>query len=372
MTIFKLPLKILVLLMGTLVLVALMGTLAATQLRAHLLVPVAAGVIHSCIAEKGAQGGTVMIVDAAVPCEKGETPLDWNAIGPAGATGPAGADGATGATGATGPAGADGATGPTGATGPAGADGTNGTDGATGPAGADGTNGTDGATGPTGATGPAGADGTNGTDGATGPAGADGTNGTDGATGPAGADGTNGTDGADRTRSGLAPITFTAIAGGSGPITPISLLCSADEVATGLRTKAGTVSLLTPNMGGVAVRCAAMEFGAFGGVVLGATTITAFSKKSGAGAQVDLFCPASSVMTGIEGTTKFAAGSTLIENLSIQCHPIAPGPATVVGPAGTGSTTPFNLPCPDGVVTGIITQSSTAVSALLQIQARCQ
>jgi hypothetical protein len=63
--------------------------------------------------------------------------------------GPAGADGADGATGPAGPAGADGADG---ATGPAGADGA---DGATGPAGADGA---------TGATGPAGATGAVGTD----------------------------------------------------------------------------------------------------------------------------------------------------------------------------------------------------------------
>ena len=72
---------------------------------------------------------------------------------PAGATGPAGADGAIGATGPTGPAGADGAIGPTGPTGPAGADGAIGATGPTGPAGADG------AIGATGPTGPAGADG---------------------------------------------------------------------------------------------------------------------------------------------------------------------------------------------------------------------
>ena len=73
-----------------------------------------------------------------------EAAIDAIPEGPAGATGPAGADGEDGATG---PAGADGADGADGATGPAGADGADGADGATGPAGA------------TGATGPTGADG---------------------------------------------------------------------------------------------------------------------------------------------------------------------------------------------------------------------
>ncbi len=148
-------------------------------------------------------------------CGTNEALRWWKGQGPAGATGPAGADGATGAAGATGPAGADGATGPAGAdgaTGPAGPAGADGADGATGPAGADGATGpagADGAAGPAGAdgaTGPAGADGATGpagADGATGPAGADGATGpagpagADGATGPAGADGATGPAGAD-------------------------------------------------------------------------------------------------------------------------------------------------------------------------------
>ncbi|MFY7991317.1 MAG: DUF1566 domain-containing protein [Fluviicola sp.] len=91
-----------------------------------------------------------------------------NGQGPVGPQGPAGNDGAVGATGPQGPAGNDGAVGATGATGPQG------------PAGNDGAQGLQGIQGPTGATGPIGPQGPAGADGAQGPA------------GPAGADGQGG------------------------------------------------------------------------------------------------------------------------------------------------------------------------------------
>jgi len=51
--------------------------------------------------------GQLRIISAADACRSQETPLTWNAAGPAGPQGPAGPPGATGTIGATGPAGAD-------------------------------------------------------------------------------------------------------------------------------------------------------------------------------------------------------------------------------------------------------------------------
>lgn len=90
---------------------------------------------------------------------------------PAGATGPAGANGIDGATGAAGIDGADGATGPTGAQGIAGPTGAQGNDGPAGAIGAQGIAGPTGSAGATGAQGIAGPTGSQGMDGATGPAG---------------------------------------------------------------------------------------------------------------------------------------------------------------------------------------------------------
>jgi hypothetical protein len=106
----------------------------------------------------------------------GQWPVGTNLAGSTGATGGTGAEGAQGLQGPTGAAGANGATGATGPTGATGVAGTNGATGATGAAGA---------TGATGATGPTGATGTAGTNGATGAPGAAGTAGATGATGPA-------------------------------------------------------------------------------------------------------------------------------------------------------------------------------------------
>ena len=119
-------------------------------------------------------------------CKKTITPGPAGADGALGATGPAGSTGATGASGPQGPQGATGANGATGATGPAGATGATG---ATGPAGPTGATGATGATGPAGATGATGATGPAGPTGATGPQGPAGQNGADGAAGSNGADG---------------------------------------------------------------------------------------------------------------------------------------------------------------------------------------
>lgn len=126
------------------------------------LATIGGGVIDGCY---GRGSGLLRVIEPGEVCRSGEIAISWNVTGPAGETGPAGADGATGPTG---PAGAEGATGPTG---PAGADGT---DGATGPAGATGPIGPMGPAGATGPTGPTGAKGDTGATGPTGPAGSGG------------------------------------------------------------------------------------------------------------------------------------------------------------------------------------------------------
>jgi len=76
MAIFRLSLKSLVLLMGTLVLVTLVGTLIATQLRAHLDGP-SGGVIHSCVDDEG----EIRIIADDATCDDNDdevTSLDWN------------------------------------------------------------------------------------------------------------------------------------------------------------------------------------------------------------------------------------------------------------------------------------------------------
>ncbi|WP_298351638.1 hypothetical protein [uncultured Dokdonia sp.] len=147
-------------------------------------------------------------------------------VGIVGPQGPAGADGATGATGPQGPAGADGATGATGPQGPAGADGATGATGPQGPAGADGATGAtgpqgpagaDGATGAIGPQGPAGADGATGATGPQGPAGADGAT---GAIGPAGADGATGAIGPQGPQGPAGADGATGATGPQGPIGP--------------------------------------------------------------------------------------------------------------------------------------------------------
>ncbi|WP_405226768.1 hypothetical protein [Dokdonia sp. Asnod1-B02] len=137
--------------------------------------------------------------------------------GATGPQGPAGADGATGATGPQGPAGADGATGATGPQGPAGADGATGAIGPQGPAGADGATG---ATGPQGPIGPKGADGATGATGPQGPAGADGAIGATGPQGDAGPQGPTGAAGADGATGPTGPTGAQGPVGPQGPAGP--------------------------------------------------------------------------------------------------------------------------------------------------------
>jgi hypothetical protein len=95
-------------------------------------------VINACV-KKGS--GVVRVVKAGTACRRRESPLSWNAQGPAGprgaagATGPAGPAGATGPAGPKGDSGARGATGPAGSTGPAGPRGATGAQGPQGPPG---------------------------------------------------------------------------------------------------------------------------------------------------------------------------------------------------------------------------------------------
>ena len=95
---------------AALLLVLSVGVVTATQLSAHLG-SVVASVIHSCVNNAS---GQINIVDANENCKGNRSPLDWNAVGPAGATGADGADGADDADGADGADGAAGAQGPAG------------------------------------------------------------------------------------------------------------------------------------------------------------------------------------------------------------------------------------------------------------------
>jgi hypothetical protein len=89
-------------------------------------------VINACV-KKGT--GQVRVVRAGAACRRGESPLSWNAQGPAGPRGAAGPTGAAGRAGPTGAAGPKGDTGARGATGPAGAPGPAGPAGPAGPQG---------------------------------------------------------------------------------------------------------------------------------------------------------------------------------------------------------------------------------------------
>jgi hypothetical protein len=136
--------------------------------------------------------GAVRIVSSTSLCVVGEVGTTWAVVGPTGATGAIGPQGANGATGAAGTAGATGAAGSTGAAGPIGPTGAAGAAGPAGPTGANGATGSIGPQGPIGNTGGQGATGPTGPTGATGstgPAGPAGAAGSTGGTGPAGATG---------------------------------------------------------------------------------------------------------------------------------------------------------------------------------------
>jgi hypothetical protein len=71
---------------------------------AYATIPDSNGVIHGCSANKD---GSLRVIDpgAGQSCATKESPLDWDAKGPAGPQGPAGPTGPTGPTGPQGPAG---------------------------------------------------------------------------------------------------------------------------------------------------------------------------------------------------------------------------------------------------------------------------
>ncbi|MDX1982697.1 MAG: hypothetical protein SFV51_20670 [Bryobacteraceae bacterium] len=175
-------------------------------------------------------------------------------------------------------------------------------------------------------------------------------------------------------RGGFGTVVVTPAAGGTGPNdTTFTLACPDGAVATGLRV--GVVVPNTSVVNAAAVVCTPAVFGAFGGGALaGPATLTASAGNfavsvPGFGSTTTLSCPADSVMTGLQGTTYLS----LIGSLSIQCVPISPGPAVVVGPAGFVATVnvPFALPCPGRtLMTGI--QGLIDDAGMLQIQARCQ
>jgi hypothetical protein len=89
-------------------------------------------VINACV-KKGS--GQVRVVRPGAACRKKESPLSWNAQGPAGPRGAAGPTGAPGATGPPGPPGPAGPAGPKGDTGARGATGASGPKGDAGPQG---------------------------------------------------------------------------------------------------------------------------------------------------------------------------------------------------------------------------------------------
>jgi len=141
-------------------------------------IPDGNGVIHGCFSKSG---GAVRVIDAGnTTCKDGETSLNWNQQGVAGAPGAQGPAGPAGAAGPIGPVGPMGAKGDTGAAGPIGP---------AGPAGATcakGDTGAAGLAGPVGPVGPAGAAGAKGDKGDTGATGAPGPVGPAGAVGPKG------------------------------------------------------------------------------------------------------------------------------------------------------------------------------------------
>jgi hypothetical protein len=94
---------------------------------------------------KSGPRGLARFVAPGTPCLPGETPVEWNAVGP---QGPAGPPGATGATGAAGPQGVPGPQGPPGATGATGPQGLQGPQGIVGPPGPQGPEGLQGPEGP--------------------------------------------------------------------------------------------------------------------------------------------------------------------------------------------------------------------------------
>ena len=277
----------------------------------------AANTVYACVNN---ESGTVQIVTATTVCQPNWTLQSWNIVGPTGPAGPTGATGPAGPTGATGPAG------PTGATGPAG------------PTGRNRASRTHGCNRPSRSHGPRRASRSTGA--------------------LSWAQG--------KSTATIGAVQLTAKVGGNGG-GPYTITCPADAAAIGLHVRLGTFAT---GLGGASVDCESLVFGAFGNASLSGTfSSTAFSSGNTPTTVVPLTCPAGALITGITGST-VVNFTTVIESLSIECTPIVPGPATIVGPAGTGNTTPFTLFCPTGtVLTGLQGNADQLFDAT---QLRCQ
>jgi hypothetical protein len=138
-------------------------------------IPGAGGVLTGCYGQNGIL--RMIDSDAGDACNKSETPISWNQVGPKGDPGPSGPKGDEGEAGAAGPVGPQGPQGPQGERGP---------QGELGPMGPEGVKGETGATGPQGDKGDAGAVGAQGPQGPQGPEGPQGPKGDTGPQGPEG------------------------------------------------------------------------------------------------------------------------------------------------------------------------------------------
>ena len=136
--------------------------------------------IHACVDQRS---GDLRVIATGGQCKKGESPLEWNLQGPAGAEGPTGPPGPLGPVGPIGPRGIEGTAGPQGlrgVIGPAGPTGVQGSEGPAGPVGPPGSQGAQGPPGRPGAVGPQGLRGVEGPAGPMGPQGAEGPRGSSG------------------------------------------------------------------------------------------------------------------------------------------------------------------------------------------------
>lgn len=117
---------------------ALVGLLIMVSGLASASVPAANGVITGCYERKNGNKGSelrVIDVDAGQKCSSKDQQITWNQTGPAGAPGPAGAQGIPGPIGPQGAQGEPGPIGPAGLTGASGPQGVQGEPGAVGPIG---------------------------------------------------------------------------------------------------------------------------------------------------------------------------------------------------------------------------------------------
>ncbi len=223
-----------------------------------------------------------------------------------------------------------------------------------------------GAVGPAGPAGPAGATGPTGPSGPAGPIGPAGPAGPQGPAGPAGPQGPAGPAG-NRYAFPL-PVQITAAIGGAwGPAYGIS--CATNAVAVGAHVRQNRWAP-GPVLNDIYLDCAEVAQGAFGGATLGATSNTSWAVNNPDPGIRNLPCPAGSVVTGIRVRTGSAYGySPIIQDMSMKCTPVVPGPQTIVGSA-LGFDTPLDLSCPAGMVmTGM---QGNAGQLLESVKLRCQ